>query len=383
MLSEIIVASALVASPLVVLRATTGRPLWTLCVVLCSLGIALWKGSVFFAELIYLPQWTLTWKSGLLVVSWSCCTLLLGAANVFPKWGGVRTQALLSGLMLGEWGAALLWLKRVESGRERAALVALASAAALLSPIGDPALLLLGPVDGLEVWCKSLLPFAVLLGALAWRAAPSQVPGEISVSEIPSTNTPGLSSSQFVAAACGAQLLGLAAVLGYLSVLSLSVGFVLIFIAVLARMVGTTGFNPAVQAVSSIRPIVLWALVLYFGLMLVHATGGSELLAMLVEDVQYTHGIYVNPGLLLGSALSVSVVDSTAGAFFWLGLLERAPDLQLTHSRAAVLLGCTVPSLMPFVIARCTKVGIRWLALQLLLVCLIGGWLFRAVLVVL
>lgn len=144
---------------------------WPLALGLAALAVGLAVG------LQVLPQGAplASWRGLDLAVLLGWLMLGAGARKLRPRlWGPLGLQAVVAGLVLGDLGAAALMAGLVEDPEKRARAALVASGAALLSPIGTPATLLMA-----RPWELGLLPLALIL--VVWPRGEASSEGRIAV----------------------------------------------------------------------------------------------------------------------------------------------------------------------------------------------------------
>jgi len=303
-------------------------------------GIA--AGNVIATDMHMLPIWTGLAYSSATLVLWIVFGGLARAA------GGVRLfrtpllMATLAGAVMGEIAAAAMFA--THPNKKSAARMALAACGgAMMSRIGDPALLLLGA----EASWIDIAPVGLLCALVS-------VPGpKIQIDVGRSTVT----AVAMVVAVC-------ACLLPHALIAVLCVGCV-----VMAGMCWFNGEDSGSRHIDA--EMLLWVLGLMM-LVVLSTTGGlAELIATGIEESQETFGVWAIPALTGVSVMVAAMFDGLGGAAIGVAVMDRALSIHVDHLPMAMMLGLSVGGLGPLIVSGALREGMfRWLCQ----VCVVVLW---------
>lgn len=352
-----IVASALLLSGIALSSAVAiGSPRWrapaaALALLVCwAVGLA--SGVLQFSDLSALPGHLGVGPELLLLLGWGVVAALLPAAGrpKLPKGWPPMVLAMGLGALLGELGAAAV-LGAAATSRAAAARLALAAAGgALLGRMGDPALLVLGPRVGVELWM--LVPLALVCAMVAWPMR-----GDLQVDEPP---TPAEHPEQCSAPTWGvtavAVAVGLAGQVRPLALPALALG---------AVALGVLGARHLVRR--SQPAILVHVLAVAAMMLVVAAAGGPSLLGRAFESIQYDYAPQLPALAYLTGAIASSGLDSAGGGLFAATLLDATPGLDNADVPLALATGAALGGIGPLAVAGAVREGWSMWALQIVL----------------
>lgn len=327
-----------VVGPIARLRAPGAAAILTMLLV----G-GLVSGELAPLDLVALPSYLGVSSTTLGLVLWTLLGLL-GAAAGGPRLPGpAPLRAALSGLLLGEVGAALSFLA-VEDRRARARLVLAAMAGSLLGRTADPAVLALSTL--VEGGPLVLVPLGIV-GLLISGVRKDDLPADHGRTEV--------------------SLAALPAALG-----------ALVFPGLLLPLLGLSTLAMAALAVRQRRapaiPVLVWVLGGLAVAVLSIASGLPHVAVVFLELFPLHHQDLLAAGVAVVSVLLAALLDGPAAAVLGRALADQALGSPLLFPRPdglalAVMGGLAVGGLGPLHLADVLRPALlRWLLLVVLTV---------------